>query len=386
VTARERIEAVLNRERPDRVPWSPMLGDSYLRSQPRYLDLLTPEQREAVQNSYRYASLVPLPSELGFQKAIDWQMVQDVGGDIVAEVPTAVAVDERIEVEARPGEDEQTTFVFHTRWGDLQEVVAGSGSAETVYRVQFAISERAEYDVMAQVIEHRRYAPCPEQYEEEQQALGERGACIVRGPDQPLVSLFRVRDPMELVFDLADEPDRMEELLALLHARALEGYRLVAQGPGKAVLSGMAFITTQLISPRLFERHVLPYLAEYARVLHEGGKVLLCHMCGHIQHLLPMLREAKIDGLDSLTNPPVGDTTLSAFWEALGDDAILMSGIDAELLLRGTPDQVRAHTQEVLERAGGRALILRSADEVSFGTPMENLLAVADVVREAQAG
>ncbi len=379
---RERIEAVWGRQTPTHVPWSPMLGDGYLRSQARYWKRLTQEQQDMVKRSYRYPSLRPLPTALDFLKTIEWEMIRDVGGDVIASVQTVEAIDEEVKIETRPVGEEQTAFLFRTKWGDLREVVAGSASAETVYRTRFAVSERREYEIMARMIEHRRYAPCYESYEETQRALGDQGTCMVQGPDQPLVSLFRVRDPAELIFDLVDEPDRMQTLLDLLHQRALEGYQLIAKGPGQAVMTGMAFITTQLISPRQFERYVLPYLREYARVLHEANKILICHMCGHIGHLLPMLREARIDGIDSLTNPPVGDTELETFWGFLGDQAILISGIDATLLIQGTPDQIRAHARDVLQRTHGRHLILSSADEVPFGTPIENLLAIAEVVGE----
>ena len=50
--------------------------------------------------------------------------------------------------------------------------------------------------------------------------------------------------------------------------------------------------------------------------------------------------------------------------------------------LNGIPDRdSKKRIQEVLEQVGGRPLILRSADDVPFGTPMENLLAVAEVVQ-----
>ncbi|MBI4671985.1 MAG: hypothetical protein HY741_10015 [Chloroflexi bacterium] len=382
MNSRERIEAIWKRTKPDRVPWTPMLGDSYLRSMPRYYDRLTPEQQQALRTSYKYPSLAPLPSTLGFQEIIIWEMIRDVRGDVLASVATVEVVDEQVQIRAQVGRDKETAFVFQTPWGELREVVAGSGSAETVYRVRFAIAERREYEIMTRVLQHRRYRPRYERYAEKQMALGDKGACVVAGPDQPLVSLFRVRDPAELIFDLADEPDRMKALLDLLHARASEAYRLIAKGPGRAVLTGMAFMTTQLISPRIFEKYVMPYLAEYVQTLHAEDKILICHMCGHIRRLLPMLREAGIDGIESLTSPPIGDTALETFWRELGARAILIGGVDVNLLLRGTPDQLRAHVHDVLKRTVGYPHILSSADEVPFGTPTENLLAVAEAARE----
>ncbi|MGD9092237.1 MAG: uroporphyrinogen decarboxylase family protein [Anaerolineales bacterium] len=377
----ERITAVWNRQQPDRTPWSPMLGDSYLRSQPNYWDRLDQEQRRAFQSMYRYPSIVALPADLDFLDPLVEEMTEEVGGDYLSRIQTVEAVDDKVEIEMLPDESGATKTIFRTPWGDLNETVSGGDSSETVYRVKFAISDRDQYEVMRKIVGERRYQSNYECYREAQDKLRGKGAVSIAGPDQPLVALFRVREPQDLIFDLTDEPERMTDLLELLHQRAMEGYRLIASGPGLAVETGMAFMTTRLISPRLFEHFVLPYLADYAQVLHRAGKILICHMCGHILHLLPMLREAEIDGIDSLSTPPIGDTELETYWQILGDQAILQAGLDVAILQEGTIHQVRMHVRDVLRRSQGRSLILRSADEVPHGTPTENLMAVAEEVR-----
>ena len=77
----ERIAAVWNRQQPDRTPWSPMLGDSYLRSQAQYWDRLDPVQRRSLESIYKYPSIVPLPAELDFLDKLVEEMTADVGGD-----------------------------------------------------------------------------------------------------------------------------------------------------------------------------------------------------------------------------------------------------------------------------------------------------------------
>jgi hypothetical protein len=381
MSSAERLMAVWNREIPDRTPWSPMLGDSYLRSHPRYWDSLSAEQRSKLQSTYKYPSIVPLPTALDFLEPVIEQMTLDVGGDFITRVQTVEQVDGRVEIEVLPGDGGETTFIFHTPWGELREIVSGSGSAETVYRVRFSVSDRDEYQIMSRVVENRSYRTRYERYADKLRSLGNRGVSALWGPDQPLVSIFRVRDPVELIYDFNEEPDRMQALLDLLHQCTLEAYRQVAQGPGILVETGMAFMTIRLISPRMFEAYVLPYLAEYASILHDAGKKLICHMCGHIRPLLPMLREAGVDGIDSLSPPPIGDTELETCWQLLGEDAILQGGIDVNVLLNGSTRQVVSHVGDVLRRTQGRPLVLRSADEVPSGTPIENLKVAAEEVK-----
>lgn len=381
MTSRARLEAVLDRQPPDRVPWAPSLEDSFIRGEPRYWDMLSTEEKERLQQSYRFPSVVPLPADLSCADPIIWQMLRDLHADAIAFTSTVQQVNENVQLETRR-EGDQTILVFNTPWGTLQEVVVAVGSAETVYKSRFAITERDDYAVLCRIVEHRKHLPCPEAFEQQQAALGDRGVSFVRGADQPLVALFRVRDPAELVLDLTDEPERMRDVLDLVHARNLECYRQIARGPGKAVWAGMAFITTQILSPKLFGKFVLPYLAEYAQILHAAGKVLIGHMCGHIRHLLPLLRDSGIDGLECVAVPPLGDTTLEDFWQAMGPQAILMAGINAVYLRQASPGELGPNVRDILARNAHRHFVLRTADELPVGTPWENLETVSQLVQQ----
>jgi hypothetical protein len=377
LTSRERLMAVWNRQPVRRVPWAPMLGDSMLSSQRQYWKMLTPEQQRAIRTSYRYPSVVSLPANLNFVEPIIMKMTREVGGDYISGVKTIEVVDVNVEVESKPIDEAQISYTFHTPWGILNEIVAAGDSSETIFRVKFAVSEMNHYDIIGEIVSSRSYKQQYDSYHKKEEILGKHGASTVWGPDQPLVALYRIRDPVELIYDFNEDLDRMKNLLNLLHQKNLDAYQMIAQGPGQVVETGMAFITTRLISPRMFESFVLPYLSEYSSILHNAGKILICHMCGHVHHLLPLLKAAGIDGIDSLSPPPIGDTEMEAFWEKLGDNAILQGGLDVNTLHKGTVDQVRFHVHDVLKRSRGKHLILRSADEIPYGTPLENLKAVS---------
>lgn len=357
-----------------------MLGDSYLRSRPDVMKRLSPEQQDLVRNAYRYPSVAPLPVDLDFQREIEWQVVEEIGGAPCTPISTVRCVDPSVSIEYQACDGESEVLI-HTPRGQLTETLAASDSAETVFRIKHALREENDFRVYEKILEERQFESSFESWCAAQANLETRGACFVVGPDLPLVSLFRVRDPALLLYDLADRPQYMRELLDLLHERTCEAYRLIAAGPGMMVQTGAAFLTTQIISPRIFERYVMPYLAEYVETVHKAGKLFLCHMCGFVRLLLPMLREVGVDGLDSLTNPPVGDTTLRDYWRLMGDDAILKSGISPCLLSQGSAEEIRQHTREVLRQPEGRHLVLATADDVPFGTPPSNLVAVAEALR-----
>ena len=196
-----------------------MLGDSNLRSIPKYWNQFTADQKEILKTSYRYLSLTSIPQKVGFVEGIIKKMTLEVGGDFLTSVSTVNIIDSEVDVEVIAGEEDQSEYKFQTPWGNLSEIVAGSGSAETVYRLQFAIKDRIDYKIMVRILEERNFHPDYGQFEKKLFELDRQGACTITGLDQPLVALFRVRDPQELIFDLVDEPDRMKDYMDLIHQK-----------------------------------------------------------------------------------------------------------------------------------------------------------------------
>jgi uroporphyrinogen decarboxylase len=78
------------------------------------------------------------------------------------------------------------------------------------------------------------------------------------------------------------------------------------------------------------------------------------------------------------------ETDLARARELLGPDIVLMGNLPPlNLLVRGTPEQVRQATQRQLDRLADVApLIISPGGGVSPGTPIANLQAMCDVMRE----
>jgi uroporphyrinogen decarboxylase len=56
-----------------------------------------------------------------------------------------------------------------------------------------------------------------------------------------------------------------------------------------------------------------------------------------------------------------------------------------EIAVRGTPDEVRDETLEVLEGGGDRGMILSVGGGVSPGMPRENMVAMLEALKEHNA-
>ena len=72
--------------------------------------------------------------------------------------------------------------------------------------------------------------------------------------------------------------------------------------------------------------------------------------------------------------------------QRVGDRMCLMGNVNPlEIAVRGTPDEVKAATLDVLEGANGEGIILSVGGGVSPGMPRENILALLEALDEFNA-
>lgn len=135
----------------------------------------------------------------------------------------------------------------------------------------------------------------------------------------PLQRLLQYDMGLENFYALyADHPKPMRQLLEVMMVNYEEECRLIAKLPMRSVRM-VENTSTTMISPDLYKELGVPQVAKAAEIFHESGKVVIAHMCGLLKSLLPHFRAAGIDGVHSLTPPPVGDTTFEMAWDVMGD-------------------------------------------------------------------
>ncbi|VGO18862.1 uroporphyrinogen decarboxylase family protein [Pontiella sulfatireligans] len=139
-----------------------------------------------------------------------------------------------------------------------------------------------------------------------------------------------------------------------------------------------------LISPSMFRTFIQPHLKRLIDQAHGFGLKVQMHSCGSVQELMPCFLEAGLDGLHAL-QPDCRDMDIRALKETFGDRLVLNGGIDSHhALICGTPESVREETLRVLGIMvpGGGYIAGASHDSILEETPLENVLAMFDAVRE----
>lgn len=193
----------------------------------------------------------------------------------------------------------------------------------------------------------------------------------------------------ELCYAMHDEPGMVDALLG----HVVEYYAGVSRRifEAAAAVIDVFFIgndfgsqTGPLIGEPAFRRFFLPHLRRLIDLGHDHGLKVMLHCCGGFVPLIPAMIEAGLEGLQAL-QPSAEGMNPRDLKRRFGDRILLNGCIDTQhVLIQGTPDLVRSKVREVLDtmKPGGGYVASPSHDYLLPETPLENVLAMYDTVRE----
>lgn len=192
-----------------------------------------------------------------------------------------------------------------------------------------------------------------------------------------------------LYVKMYDDPDLVDALMAHMVDFYTASSRRIFDEAGDLI--DVFFIgndlgsqTGPLLGPALFERFVLPQIKRLVDLGHEYGLKVQMHCCGGFEPLIPGLIRIGLDALHAVQCSCHG-MDLRTLKANYGSNMVLNGGIDSHhVLIEGTPESVRESTREVIEimMPGGGFVAGASHDWVLEETPVENMLAMVDAVRE----
>ncbi|MBQ4161354.1 MAG: hypothetical protein IJD84_00430 [Parabacteroides sp.] len=144
----------------------------------------------------------------------------------------------------------------------------------------------------------------------------------------------------------------------------------------------MGMQDSMLISLESWETHFKQRLKNWCDLIHSYGKKVLYHTDGAVLPLIPGLIECGVDILNPIQHvcPGMDRTKLK---EQFGKDLIFHGGVENQRILpMGTVDEVIEETRKCLDTLGkDGGYICCSCHNVQAGTPVENILAMIDTVK-----
>ncbi len=141
----------------------------------------------------------------------------------------------------------------------------------------------------------------------------------------------------------------------------------------------MGFKTATLLQPQHLRQYILPWHQRYAELAHQSGRLFLLHSCGHLEAIMPdLLQDVRIDAKHSFEDVIV---PVEQFKERWGKRVAVLGGVDVDLLSRGTEEDVRRRTGQILAAcAPGGGYACGSGNSITNYMPPENYLAMLETI------
>ena len=192
-----------------------------------------------------------------------------------------------------------------------------------------------------------------------------------------------------LYLKMYDEPEVIDTVMTRLVDYYAEVNRRIFDAAADAI--DIFFIgndlgsqTGPLLGEALFRRFVLPHIKRLVDLGHDYRLKVMMHCCGGFAPLIPAMIKIELDALHAI-QPSCAGMNLRELKVNYGNKIVFNGAIDSHhVLINGTPDFVREKTRETLEimKPGGGYIAGASHDSILEETPVENVLAMFDAIRE----
>jgi len=245
------------------------------------------------------------------------------------------------------------------------------------------VKDVSDLRVLEYIVERSEYVPKHALVHEVQAQMGDIGFVVPllsRVPFQQIVLDFV--GEINLFYMLADSPQLVDRMMALLDAQLTEDMRRLADLSWPYVQCPDNVDGT-ITNPRLFQKYNLPYYQKYAEILHGQGKKLGSHTDGNIKSLLGLLAKSGLDVCEAFSPAPLTECTFEEAWSAWRGGPIIWGGIPSSILQKETSEsQFKDYVQKLLQVVGDQPIILGVGDMVMANNLIERVRYIADRVEE----
>jgi uroporphyrinogen decarboxylase len=206
-----------------------------------------------------------------------------------------------------------------------------------------------------------------------------RDVAVFPGLFGPLTVATHVRGMQEAMKDIILNPDLLqkglETVTETLKELAVQMINEGADGIFMAVTRGSA----ELVTKQQYLDFGKEYDLELIKGIKKAGGEVMLHVCGY-EPFLDIFSEYPAEILNYWDKSGSPGSELGYVKREYGDKICIATGLDqTRTLLFGTPADVEKEVKEAIEK-GGKGFILCSGCEVSPASPEENLKAVSEAV------
>ncbi len=342
VSVRQRLQHLLNRQRPGHIVYAPNYWQWFAHQQNH--GLLPPEIAHC-------RSQLDLIRHLGlevFSRNVYCDQQHRWFGGLAEEVWDGVEMREEVQAE---GQDRVITRSYATRRGTLTERLRYVWAESTLVQEVFALDDEADpLGALEELMRARRWRFQADRYAREQAKVGDDGLVVAGELFSPLKALHFLAGPVNATYFIADEEARVRELLALHEAAQLDLVRQMAAA-GVPAMMAMDNLDTAFHPPAYVEKFSASFYSKASSIAHDHGSTFFIHACGRQRANLRLIDSLGVDGLEGVAFPPLGDVENDEAFRLTGDRFLITGGISAfQTRELRTREQVFAYVRELFDR------------------------------------
>jgi uroporphyrinogen decarboxylase len=209
---------------------------------------------------------------------------------------------------------------------------------------------------------------------------GMKALCFVMGIFEDLCALMGLE---QMAYKSIDEPELLGDILENLTVLCEEAVDRTAAHPACGAIfyaDDLGHTNSTMVSPAFMREWIFPRQKRIADACHSHGKPFILHSCGQVDAIMDDLIETV--GIDAKHSFQDNIEPVEEVYRKYGDRIAILGGVDVDLLSRGTTEQVRTRTREILEAcAPGGGYCMGSGNSLPNFVSVENYYAMLDETR-----
>ncbi len=309
MTKRERFLAVLNRQKPDVLPWG---GDLDY-----WIDYLKAEN--LMEQKYKGEDGV-------------FKLHQDLGVPYYLQGYSPFKTHyEGVEI-VKETKGEYQHLEYKTPKGTLKCIEKYVASTYSMAPYEHLIKDYEDLPALRYLYENTYYEPDYELIYKRQQFIGDNGITLCYTPRSPFMELVAQKAGIEnLTYIIADAQEEFDETVALMERKHREAAALTIASACECVMIPEN-LSSEVVGKQYYEKYMLPYHRDLTGDIKKAGKFSFIHMDGSLRGLLKEVSLAGFDVIEALTPAPVGDMTINEIIQTVNNNAIVWGNLPSGFL------------------------------------------------------
>jgi hypothetical protein len=252
---------------------------------------------------------------------------------------------------------------------------------------EHVIKEPKDYKTVGYIFKNIKIFPDYDNYSAFHNAVGEKGiaAAYASSSASPMHHILKnLVDPTTFYLEIYDHPTELRQLCEDMESFYNQLFRIHRDAPAEVIYFGSNF-DEMITYPPFFRDYILPYLQKFSDMLHEKGKLLICHCDGENKGLLDLISESGIDIAEAICPQPMTKVTISEVKKAFKGKVTIFGGIPSVALLEESmsDEEFEVFMRKLFrEIVPGDRFILGLSDTTPPDAKFERLLRITEMVRQ----